>query len=471
MPSRRRATCGRCFPFQRPMADPARPFNLVQWFSLLSLGTLAVTAVVTAVLLTKFIEDRLLAFDAETARDFVESVARAEGAELLAFDTSAAGPIPAGLAEYFSHVSQMPEVVRTNVYGRDRSVLWSSDRAMVGRRFPDNDELDDALAGAVVYKRGYIGNNAYADHKPEHYALPAGAFFIESYIPIYATGSERPVAVVELYKAARKLEETLRAAQWLVWGATAAGGVALFLVLQGIVRRAAAQIAAQQERLVEAETMAAVGVMGSAVAHGIRNPLASIRSSAELAADAPDCTWREQAEDVIGAADRIESAIRDLLSYSQPSGWSRAPVSINRIAAESIEAQRREIERKGGAARIDLDPADPLVVADPAMLRQVFSSLLVNGVEAIGAGGSVAIATALDGGRQQVRVEVRDTGHGIPANELSNVLRPFFTTKPKGLGLGLPLAKRIVERLGGTLAVRSAVGAGTTVELTLPVAS
>ncbi len=167
--------------------------------------------------------------------------------------------MPQGLAEFFSHVSQMPEVVRTNVYGQEKTILWSSDRALVGRRFVENDELDEALGGALVYKRGYIGNPATG--KPEHYALPPGTFFVESYIPIYGSDRTKPVAVVELYKAARNLQETLRAAHALVWGSTLAGGFLLFAVLQGIIRRAAAQLSAQHAQLVEAETMAAVGEM------------------------------------------------------------------------------------------------------------------------------------------------------------------------------------------------------------------
>jgi hypothetical protein len=91
----------------------SRPFNLVRWFSLLSFGTLAVTGVVTALVLSQFIENRLLAFDAQSARDFVQSVTRAENAEVLAFEPGAGGPVPQGLAEYFSHVARMPDVVRT----------------------------------------------------------------------------------------------------------------------------------------------------------------------------------------------------------------------------------------------------------------------------------------------------------------------------------------------------------------------
>jgi two-component system sensor histidine kinase HydH len=114
----------------------SRPFNLVRWFSLLSFGTLAVTGVVTALLLSQFIETRLLALDAQSARDFVQSVTRTENAEVLAFEPGAGGPVPQLLAEYFSHVSRMPDVVRTNVYSRDKPLVQRSgaDRASVCRQ-------------------------------------------------------------------------------------------------------------------------------------------------------------------------------------------------------------------------------------------------------------------------------------------------------------------------------------------------
>jgi signal transduction histidine kinase len=364
----------------------------------------------------------------------------------------------------------MPEVVRTNVYGRDGTVLWSSDAQMTGRRFANNDELEEALAGKVVYKRGYVGEDKASDPKPEHQSLPTGTFFIESYIPIYGLDAQ-PVAVVELYKAARKLEETLRTAQSLVWSSSVAGGLLLFLVLHRIIRKAARQIQVQQARLVEAESMAAVGVMGSAIAHGIRNPLASIRSSAELAADTEDCTWREQAEDIIVAADRIERSVRDLLHFSRPASDPMLPIELNNVAADSVEGLMRELGRRGLASILELDPGNPKVLADASMLGQVVSSLIVNAMEASSANGKVTVRTRIDSHLGTASLDVEDSGHGISPQDLPLVLRAFHTTKPTGLGLGLPLAKRIVERFGGTLAIDSAKGRGTTVRLQFPVAA
>jgi signal transduction histidine kinase len=444
----------------------SRPFNLVRWFSLLSFGTLVVTGVVTALVLSQFIETRLLALDAQSARDFVQSVTRTENAEVLAFEPGAGGPVPQGLAEYFSHVARMPDVVRTNVYSRDRTILWSSDQALIGRRYADNDELDEALRGEVVFKRGHTGEPKGG--KPEHDALPPGTFFVESYIPIYGENPSSPVAVVELYKAARTLEETLLAAHGLVWGSVLVGGLLLFAVLQGIIRRAAAQLNAQHARLVEAETMAAVGEMGSTVAHGIRNPLASIRSSAELALDAPDCNWREQATAIVASADRIEVAIRDLLSFARPPSSGMAPAGINQIVIESIEGLRQEFLRKGIAPAVELDAANPHVRGDAGTLRHLLASLIINGLDAITGEGTIDVITELSVDRKRVRVLVRDTGVGVSAADMRAIMRPFYTTKARGLGLGLPLAKRVIERLGGTFDIRSVKGEGTVVELTLP---
>ncbi len=441
-----------------------RPFNLVRWFSIVLVGVLAASAVAGAILLSRFIEDRLLALDADTTRAFVQTVTRAENAEVLAF--TAEGPVSDSLGEFFSHVAQMPEVVRTNVYGRDRRVLWSSDQQLVGRRFPENDELDDALRGQVVYKRGYASPGEGV--KPEHANFREQVFFVESYIPVYGVGIDTPVAVVEVYKLPRQLESTLHVARLLVWVAAGVIGATLFLALHGFIRRAAGLIAAQQARIVEAETMSTVGEMGSTLAHSIRNPLASIRSTAELAIEDPDCAWRDQARDIIGAADRIERSVRDLLTLGRAPAEPLSPVAVNGVVAEAVDALAREFERAGGAGRVRADASDPRVLVDPAALRQVVASLLANSLEAGGRGSSVEVSTARLPGGRGVEVCVRDSGPGIAPADLPGVLRPFHTTKPRGLGLGLPLAKRFVERAGGVFAIESEPGAGTTVRMTFP---
>jgi signal transduction histidine kinase len=317
-----------------------------------------------------------------------------------------------------------------------------------------------------VFKRGYASPEVGV--KPEHVSFRERVFFVESYIPIYGNGIDRPVAVVEVYKLPRLLEETLRVAQLLVWAGVLVVGVVLYVALHGFIRRAARLIESQQGRIVEAETMAAVGEMGSAVAHGIRNPLASIRSSAELALEDERCTWREQAVDIMDAVDRIERSVRDLLELGRAASASRAPVSINAVVADAVAALRRDFDRKGVVAALRLDPSDPHVLADAGALRQVLASLVVNSIEASSPGTTVEVSTAVLTTRSGVEVVIRDQGTGIAGADLPRVLKPFHTTKKRGLGLGLPLAKRLVERSGGTFRIDSVPGAGTTVQLELP---
>ena len=455
-------------PYFSPQSSGGRPFDLVSWFSAACFGTLAMTTIGTALLLSGFIERQLLALDARAARDFVQTVTRVENVDSLGGAPGA--KLSPQLAEYFSHVSQLPEVVRTNVYGRDRTVLWSSDPALMGRRFADNDELDAALGGEVVVKRGYASPERGT--KPEHIGFSGRVFFVESYIPVATASDAPPLAVVELYRAARTLEEMLGNVQMLVWISAIAGGAILFLVLLGIVRRAAREIERQQVRLIESDRLAMVGEMGGTVAHGIRNPLASIRSSAELALDDPGCTWREQAHDVIAAADRIEGSIRKLLSFARKPAEAPAPapVALNDVARGAVADLEREFRRRGIASELALDVANPMVVCDAALLREVIASLVANALEAMDDGGTIRVSSQVDRRRRRTWLAITDDGPGMAASEVGLALRPFHTTKPQGLGLGLPLAKRVVERHGGKLAIDSAPGRGTSVRIELPVA-
>ena len=109
----------------------------------------------------------------------------------------------------------------------------------------------------------------------------------------------------------------------------------------------------------------------------------------------------------------------------------------------------------------------PPVAADPLMLGQVFNSLIANAVEAIERNGRIALSVERED-EQRLRVSIQDNGPGMSRDQLAGAFKPFHTTKAKGIGLGLPLAKRIVERFGGSIALASEPGKGTTIEILLP---
>ena len=433
------------------------PFNLRRWFALVGLSAIAAISATSGWLLSRFLTARTLEQEARLTQEVVNSLVRVEKAEQ--FFAAARGRSPGEFREFLDHVAQLPDALRVNMYSRERVVLWSTDAALIGRRFDDNDELDRALAGAVVADGGERA-------KPEHEDLDERMrYFLEIYSPVQDSAG-RVMGVVELYKTPQVLFEALRAGVRAVWVGAALAGLFLYACLYWMVRRADNLIRVQHERLVQAETLAAIGEMSSAVAHGLRNPLAAIRSSAELASGADGGHGRE-ARDIIDQVDRLETWIRELLAYSQPLAGKSEAVDLASVVRSSLDTFERELERRRVRAWASIDEGLPAVSADGLMLGQVCNSLIANALEAIEHDGCIAIRVAREGERQ-LRLSIADTGPGMTREQLDAAFKPFRTTKTKGLGVGLALARRIVQRFGGSIRLQSWPRAGTTVEVLLP---
>lgn len=444
--------------------EHGKPFNLLRWFAWLSPIVIAAIALANAWLISNFLNSHLFQREASISREFVQNIMVADGS--LEFLTRPSDPeLAARFRNTVEHLSTMRDVLRANVFGQDRSVLWSSDPQLIGRRFADNDELDDAMKGELVVHAGRI--TASSQEKREHEGLnPSIEFFVESYIPVKRADGQ-VVGVVELYKAPLALSEAINEGRVQV-GLTALGSaLLLYLTLFWMIRRADSTIHLQHSRLVEAETLAVVGELTSSVAHNIRNPLSSIRSAAELALEAPTEDCSEQAQDIIREVDRISARIVELLNFSGKAMQSGAPGDLGELLARCVADHVPAFERQGLTLVCECAAAKPIVAADMALLRQVFDSLLSNAAEAMQPGGRCRVGL-VDHDRNRLRVDIADHGGGIAPDIREQVFRPFFTTKPKGLGLGLPLARRVVERYGGTLALGAGAAGGTVVTVVLP---
>lgn len=447
-----------------PVADPSRPFNLLRWFAWLSPVVIALTAVASAWQMSSFLNDHLFQREATVSRDFLQNVLLSDGSlEYLA------RPQDQDLASRFgnttSHLSNMRDVLRTNVFGRDRSILWSSDPTLKGRSFADNEELDEALQGQLVVHAGRIAADAW--QKAEHVGLDRSVeFFVETYIPVVRPGSGEVIGVVELYKAPLALTQAIQEGRMRAGLSALAGALFLYLSLFWLVRRADTTIKRQHAQLVETETLAAIGELASAVAHNIRNPLASIRSAAELALESPHEDCSEQTRDIMREVDRISQRINELLRFSGKERAQSETFDLGLMLQQGLADYEATFCARQQTLTLELRGCAALVRADPVMLQQVFHSILSNAAEAMPAGGACAIVLD-DAGAAGVRVQVIDSGTPASPDVVRLAFRPFFTTKPQGLGLGLPLARRIVERFGGTLTLHGGEH-GSTVTLTLP---
>ena len=293
--------------------------------------------------------------------------------------------------------------------------------------------------------------------------------FVENYLPVRARTGGPVIGVVEVYRVPLALFETIANGMRLIWAIALGSGLVLYLTLFWIVRRADRLIEEQSARLREAEMLAVIGEMTGAITHGIRNPLASIRTSAELCQDDPSPNVREAARDITAEVDRLSEWVRQLLTYSEREPARLDPVDVAPLLAASVQGFERDMQRRGIESRVAIAPGLPAVRAERVRLSHAFNSLLSNALEAMPEGGSLHVAAALGPRSRTVRVTIRDTGVGIPREHLPRVFAPFFTSKRKGLGLGLPLVKRIVTRFGGSVSVTSDAGAGATIVVDLPV--
>jgi two-component system, NtrC family, sensor histidine kinase HydH len=442
-----------------------RPFNLLRWFSLASLAVIAVIAVMNALLLSDFLSKRRLEREAQVTRDLVQDLMLAE--DSFGYLVSPGDPTLARrFRETTDHFTAMRDVLRNNVYARDGTVLWSSDAQLIGRKFDHNEELEEALKGELVVNSGRITDELR--RKPEHVGLhPESDYFVETYIPVQDPRGGEVLGVVEIYKAPVELTTAISEGRNQVWATAAIGALLLYVTLYWIVWRGNQTIRRQEERLRDAETLSAVGELASSVAHNIRNPLASIRTSAELALDMKGENCTEQARDIMSSVDRIEAWVRELLRFTRQEPGPRAPVDVAALLRKCFNDMTRDFDRHRLVATVSDESQGARVNADPMLLEHALHSVVANAVDATPEGGRVDGRVARNGGGRVV-IRIHDTGQGIAPGDLKHVFRPFFTTKPGGFGLGLAQVKRAIERFGGEVRIDSAPGAGTTVTLELP---
>lgn len=429
----------------------------------LSLIAITVVTIISSIMLSRFLTTEMLQQDADVMRAFVHSFIKVEHTSGYFRGEQ---KFDGNIKEFFNHVASMPDVAHANVYDKDRRLLWSSNPEMIGKKFGHNPELELALAGRIQITSGSVDDNESA--KPEHVALGNSRLqFVEIYIPVEDPDSGDITGAVEIYRIPNALFETIALGHRMIWTIAILGGAFLLATLFGIVRRADLVIDSQQERLVETETLSALGEVASAVAHGIRNPLASIRSSAELWHDAEDASIRESAHDIMSEVDRLEKWVRELLTYSQPQEDQIEAVALPPIIHESVTNFSREAEKKDVTISILLHEKLPSIAGDPALLVQVFNNLIANAIEASHPGGEINVRARDAGDNKHVELKFADTGVGIAPNHMAKVGSTFYTTKQKGLGVGLALVRRIIKRSGGQVIIDSRQGAGTTVTLIL----
>ena len=238
----------------------------------------------------------------------------------------------------------------------------------------------------------------------------------------------------------------------------------------GLVLRDTTEESILQDRLIQGEKLASLGVLSSGIGHELNNPLVGVIGLGEAIQDEnnPE-NMKGYARDIVQHGKRMASIIRDFTGQmTNQSLEAKSPIDVNTQLTRAVEVVQGQFQLSDVTIHSELGSL-PLVRANPHELEQAFTNILTNAFQSIQGQGTIDITTTLDDGH--IHIRIADTGSGIPPTHLPKVFDPFFTTKSQGegSGLGLTVAYRIVKKLRGHIRLEDNAHHGTVCHITIPV--
>jgi signal transduction histidine kinase len=425
-----------------------------------------------------------------------ESVAAAEQQALLAaasvrsaVETGLTAGEPARARRALQELVRLESIVGARVYGTNGVILVSSDRSEEGVRpvgvwIPTPRDLPSE--GTARVTQGGDQVNAFLPVRAGGAALLQVDF---SLAPVQAAmdraarlgllllvGSLAAVIFIVATMLEREVVTPMeRVAGILAKDAPALRGGAELSQIEASVssliraeREAVRRMAEQEERLATQAGFAQVGEMAAEMAHEFKRPLASIRSAVSLLEQ--EYELNDQAQSLLSAVDsqlgKLTETMQDLFALARPVALESEVVELSDTVDSAMSQLAGLIDTQGRRVQRRYDPATPHVHGDRHRIEQAVLNVMLNAMEAMEPGGTLTVSIRPAG--EGAALEFRDTGPGIPESEIEKVLLPFYSTKPMGTGLGLPLVARVVAAHRGQLDIQSKPGVGTVVLIVLP---
>ncbi|MCK4784882.1 MAG: two-component sensor histidine kinase [Desulfobacteraceae bacterium] len=461
-----------------------RPFKLVKYFTFSSLIVILIGSLALSMVIARRAETVLIKKSEDYALLMAENLNHQVFLQFL---------VPAALQ--FGQViklrnkalfERLDQVVRNtlhsftvetvNIFDRENNVIfYSFDEDLVGKKGVGGIDYQQALLGKstsrLIRREGFLSMLMGTPKESE----------LRTYVPLRA---ERPLSNIEgpilgVFEIVQDLSDdyqTIAHFKYRIMVTSVLIMGLLFVVLRHIVKRGekiiekrASERLLLKEKLNQAERLASLGEMVAAVSHEIRNPLGIISSTAELLKRKLTRTDpQDQLADVIvQEANRLNSIVSDFLNFARPPTLNLTSCKVEDILEENLTFLAPEIQSKGYEIHKEFATHVPEIQADPGLLYQAFSNILMNAMQAMPEGGSIYIEVSARA--NVLTIIFADEGKGIPDEVLKKIWEPFFTTKEKGSGLGLPIVKKIVEGHGGTVGIGNGREKGAQVTVTLPV--
>ncbi len=223
-----------------------------------------------------------------------------------------------------------------------------------------------------------------------------------------------------------------------------------------------------QAEIIQAEKLGALGQLSAGLAHEIRNPLNSISLFSQVLRQMlpADSDMADYPERIIAEIRRIDDLLVRLLNVSEMPQGQLAQISLPQVAREVLDSFSEQIHQQNVQVKERIDSELPLVQADPDELKQIFTNLVANSLQEMPQGGTLSLSVSASDGA--LKVQIADTGGGIPSAHLYRIFDPFFTTKPRGTGFGLPTVLRVVRSYNGRIMAGNQPGGGARFDIELP---
>jgi signal transduction histidine kinase len=461
-----------------------KPFKLVKYFTFTSLvvillGSLALSMVIArraeTVLLKKSEDYALLMADNLNHQVFLQFVVPAalQFGQVIQLRNKA---LFDRLDQVVRNTLYSFSVETVNIFDRKENVIfYSFDKELLGKKGLGGIDYQQAVLGksrSKLVRKGRLWGMWFGAPRESQ---------LRTYVPLRA---EKPLSNVEgpvlgVFEIVQDLSadyQTITDFKYRVIITSAVIMGILFFVLRLVVKRGEQIIEKRaQERLLlkeklgNAQRLASLGEMVAGISHEIRNPLGIITSTAELlkqklARYDPEV---ELADVVVQEANRLNRIVTDFLDFARPQAPNVVPCKIDQVIEKNLVALSAEISKNGCRIHKRFANDPPEIRADPGLLYQAFLNILMNAMQAMPEGGDIYIELFVR--KHTVAIVFSDEGAGIPDETLNRIWEPFFTSRDKGSGLGLPIVKKIVEGHGGIVEVDNGPEKGVQVTVTLPV--
>jgi two-component system sensor histidine kinase HydH len=460
------------------------PFKLVKYFTFTSLIVILLGSLALSVVISQRAETVLLKKSEDYALLMAENLNHQVFLQFI---------VPAALQ--FGQVIQLrnkvlfdrlDQVVRNtlhsfsvetvNIFDREHNVIfYSFDKKLLGEKGLGGIDYQQALLGksrSKLIRRGGFWLVLFGAPRESE---------LRTYVPLRA---EKPMSSIEgpilgVFEIVQDLSEDYRTIIHFKYTIIVTSVIImglLFFILrhvvkrgEGIIEKRARERLLLKEKLSHAQRLAGLGEMVAGISHEIRNPLGIISSTAELLKQKLSRTDPEVrlADVILEEANRLNSIVTDFLNFARPRAPDLIPCKVEEVIERNVTFLAPEINKNGYQIHKRFSADIPEIQADSGLLYQAFLNILINAMQAMPDGGAIYIELSAHG--NTLTILFGDEGAGISNQSADKIWEPFFTTKDKGSGLGLPIVKNIIEGHGGTIKIENRPQKGAQVTVTLPV--